>query len=528
MTTTTAAGSDAAAAAVGASSSTSSSVLSRQQEGRRVDAISFSNPLTMAGVQPDEVDARFSAVVADRAAMRQTGQWSVKDTLDLSQRTVSFAKIDELDQAVSEIVSDRDGAVVSVDDENKYKNKLMFVDKFVKTPKHLTWKELHQEIETLDCEIDLDVSRPEEVFRMSFFFVHKRSGRRQRVWSAANDVSHADGLTDLLAAIGSCLSRPDVHRTIRFDDGTGVIRDFNIRKNSRYTSEVMLAFRPVAAYNLYERTEANNAWETAMEDQGLPTWGFHPAMMDPEYRDTDDPLGTYHMVLSAHAFSYVVLRAVDRMLARPMKDFYRPSQVARTQRVSTSEDIGLTRAVMGWVGLEDRLYPHYTTMEAIEDHWFGADAPFTLTAIINKLREMTYLKPQNPEFASWLAMRRRDTSVALRSIRAKMLGVGSSRLFAPVSYDSTLNRLLPKAQQRRIHANVSVGALLGMPDETRHIDELRKIAGNYKIAESAPSAPPSAVDASAAATAPAAAVTADAPDAQGSSSSTGAGAPVNK
>jgi hypothetical protein len=460
------------------------SFLKRQDEPKSLGRVEFSNPLSMAGVQPDEVDARFKDAKIDRGAIRATGQWSVKDTFEDETKSVSFAKIDDLDTAVSEIIADVDRAIISVDEENKFKNKLMFVHKFAKTPKHLTWKELAQEVETLDCEIDLDPFRPEELYRMNFIFVHKKSGRRQCVWSAANDISYAEGLTDLLAAVGSCLSRADVHRTIRFDDGRGVTRDFNIRKNSRYTSEVVLAFRPPAEYRLYEREETRNKWEEEVEAQGMPTWGFHPRMMDAEYRDTDDPAGTYHMVLSAHALSFVVLRALERLITRPMKDFYRPSQIARTQVISNSEDVGVTRAVLGWLGMDERSrYPHFTPLDAIQEHWFGADAPFSLQAIMIKLREMTYLKPQNPEFLSWLSVRKRETAVATRGIRAKLLGVGSSSLFMPTSYDPTINRLLPKSQQRKIKANVSIGAVFGMPDETKHIDEVRKIAGTYKLAE---------------------------------------------
>jgi hypothetical protein len=63
--------------------------------------------------------------------------------------------------------------------------------------------------------------------------------------------------------------------------------------------------------------------------------------------------------------------------------------------------------------------------------------------------------------------------------------VGSSRLFMPMSYDSTVNRLLPKAQQRTIKAQVSLGAMLGMPDQTKHIGEVQKIArGDHKLSAS--------------------------------------------
>jgi hypothetical protein len=318
---------------------------------------------------------------------------------------------------------------------------------------------------------------------MTFFFVHKASRTRNPVWTATNDVSHSEGLTDLLAAVGSCLGRADVHRTLRFDDGQGTTRDMNIRKNSRYTSEVVLAFRPSTTYDIYSRTEAQDDWETQMDEQGVSTWGFHPGLMDPEYRDVEDPVGTSHIHLSAHAFSFVVLRAIERLVSRPLKDFYRPSQIARTVKVSKEEDIGLTRAVMGWVGFDDQLYPHMTPIDAVQDHWLGADAPFTLVAMMNKLREMTYLQSRNPEFQSWLSVRHRETAIAARNVRAKLLGVGASRLFVPLSYDATVNRLLPKPQQRIIKANVSVAAVLGMPDETRRLDEYKRLTAAHKLEE---------------------------------------------
>ena len=34
-----------------------------------------------------------------------------------------------------------------------------------------------------------------------------------------------------------------------------------------------------------------------VEAQGMPTWGFHPKMMDPEYRDTDDPAEFHKLLL---------------------------------------------------------------------------------------------------------------------------------------------------------------------------------------------------------------------------------------
>lgn len=421
--------------------------------------------------------------LAETGPTRATGLWSVDDVVDKAERTVDFRRIDDVESEVVEMQIGRDNAVVPVADEDAAKHRLMFVEKFVKTPKHLTWQELEYEMDSLDCEIDMDEHRPEEIFTLSFSFVNKARGIRDKVWSARNDVQHSEGLTDLLAALGSCLGRADVHRTVRFDDGQGTTREVNIRKNSRYTSEVVIAFRPSVVYDIYSRTEEQKEYETEMSSAGMSTWGYHPSLMDPEYRDAEDPVGTYHLTLSAHALTAIVVRAFDRLLARPLKDFYRPSQIARTVKVSTREDIGATHAMLGWLGMEPLKYAHFTTMEAIQHHWFGPDAPFQLTAIINKLREMCYLKKQNPELRSWLSGRRQDTAFALRNIQAKLLGAGASPLFQPMGHHSTINRLLPKPQQRRLTANVSLAAAFGLPDETRRLDDIRKITGKASMAD---------------------------------------------
>ena len=417
----------------------------------------------------------------DASPMRATGKWSVEEVTDPERQTVEFRAIDDIETDLMETAEGRANALVPVTDEEQWKNKLMFVYKFSKTPKHLTWKELGQEIECLDCVIDLDDHRPEEVFTMRFFFINRSTGYRDEIWRATNDVSNSEAFTDLLAAVGSCLGRADVHRTIRFDDGLGTTRDINFRKKSRYTSEIQVAFRPAVKGNLYEQIEANNEWEREMQEQGLSTWGYHPTLMDPEYRDTDDPEGTYHLSLSAHALSFVVNRAIHRLVTKPMKEFYRPSQVQRTMRTKTKEDLGVVQAIKGWVGIDPQIFPHYTPLEAIQENWLGADAPFTLIAITNKLREMTYLKPQNAEFQSWLSVRERESAVAMRNVKAKLLGAGASPLFAPLSHNATVNQLLPKPQRRNVKTQVSLGGMIGMPDETRKLDELRKITGINKL-----------------------------------------------
>jgi hypothetical protein len=419
---------------------------------------------------------RNAEIEFDRGPLRATGLWKVAEVQDEANATVNFRHIDDVESAIAEDAAGRDTALVVLQDEQKWRERMMFVYKFEKTPKHLTWKEFGQEVECLECVIDLDDHRPEELYSMSFFFKDKKTGGRDCVWKAKCDVSYSEALTDLLAAIGSCLGRADVHRTIRFDDGSGVTREINLRKNSRYTSEVVLAFRTKDKYDLLKREGEKNAWEVAQEDAGLNTWGFHPTLMDPEYRDVDDDPTTYHMTISAHAFSCIVLKAIDRLIKRPLKDFYRPSQIANVVRVKKTEDLGMSQAMKGWLGVDDKIYPHYTPMEAIQDHWLGADAPFTVTAVVNKLREMTYLKKENPELQSWLGVRRLDTTKAVRNMRVKMLGAGASPLFAPMSHNATVNQLLPKDQRRKITASVSLAGAIGMPDETRRIAELRAIA----------------------------------------------------
>eukprot|EP00658_Telonema_sp_P-2_P053405 TRINITY_DN41932_c0_g1_i1.p1 TRINITY_DN41932_c0_g1~~TRINITY_DN41932_c0_g1_i1.p1 ORF type:complete len:113 (-),score=10.35 TRINITY_DN41932_c0_g1_i1:55-393(-) len=94
---------------------------------------------------------------------------------------------------------------------------------------------------------------------------------------------------------------------------------------------------------------------------------------------------------------------------------------------------------------------------------------------------MTYLKKKNPEFHSWLGVRQHDTALAIRNVSVKLLGAGASTLFLPQTHNATVNRLLPKQDQRRIESRFSVNAALGMPDETRRISEFKSITGNYKL-----------------------------------------------
>nr|CCC95982.1 unnamed protein product [Trypanosoma congolense IL3000] len=424
-----------------------------------------------------EADQR--SVLPDYGPLRPAGLWKMDDVVDVEKATVDFRRIDEMETDVMESLSQPEDALVHYDEEERWKHKLMFVCKFKKSPKHLTWTQLGEEIECMDCVIDVDKHRPEEIFTISFYFTDKKSRTRDILWSARNDVSSSEGLTDLLAAVGACLGRSDVHRTIRFDDGVGVTRDISIRKASRYTSDITIAFRPAELYNKYERKSQMDEYEKCAAAEEMSVWGFHPALMDRDYNtlDFEDPPGTYTIALSAHAFSFIVLRCIKRLLSRPMKDFYRPSQLMRTAKVRTHETIGLGNAMKGWMGVEELVYPHYTPVEAIQEHWLGKDAPFSLVAIINKLREMTYLKAENPEFQSWLSVRHHDTHTAIRNLKIKMLGVGASSLFLPASHNPTVNRLLPKSQQRRLESSFSLNALLGMPDETRKIDEFKKLAG---------------------------------------------------
>jgi hypothetical protein len=185
--------------------------------------------------------------------------------------------------------------------------------------------------------------------------------------------------------------------------------------------------------------------------------------------------------MSAHAFCFILLKGLERLAARPLQDFYRPSQVARRIKITGSDDIGLIHALKGWMGIDDQKFQATTPIEAIQQHWLGPDAPFSIVAIINRLRELAYLKKKNPEFHSWLSVRQRDTRIALRNVKCKLLGAGASTLFVPTGFNSTVNRLLPKPQQRRIETRFSLNALLGMPDETRKISEFKQLTGRDRI-----------------------------------------------
>ncbi|KAG5495452.1 hypothetical protein GH5_03113 [Leishmania sp. Ghana 2012 LV757] len=424
-------------------------------------------------------------MVPDDGPLRATGLWTVDEVLDESKKTVDFRRIDDVESEIIENLKNVEEALVTYDEEEAWKHKLMFECKFRKTPKHLTWRELGEEIECMDCVIELDEHRPEELFTILFYFTVKKTGTRDLVWSARNDVSYSEGFTDLLAAVGACLGRSDVHRTIRFDDGVGCTRDITFRKRSRYTSDVYVAFRSPEKYNKFQRKEEKDEYEASMESRGMSMWGYHPSLMDPEFSELDfkDPEGTYTVAISAHSFSFIMLRAIRRLLARPMKDFYRPSQLMRTAKVKTEDEIGFMHALKGWLGVDEQLYPHYTPIEALQDHWLGKDAPFSLCAIVNKLREMNYLKKENPEFQSWLSVRNHDTHLAIRNMGVKLLGVGASTLFVPVSHNATVNRLLPKPQQRRLESRFSLNAVLGLPDETRNLKEFKQITSHDRITD---------------------------------------------
>ncbi|KPA84690.1 putative mitochondrial hypothetical protein [Leptomonas pyrrhocoris] len=436
--------------------------------------------------------------VPDYGPLRATGLWSVDEVLDEAKKTVDFRRIDDVESDIVEELKSPEAALVPYEEEEKWKHKLMFEYKFKKTPKHLTWKELGEEIECMDCVIEPDEHRPEEIFTISFFFTDKKTGTRDAVWTTRNDVSYSEGFTDLLAAVGACLGRSDVHRTIRFDDGAGCTRDVTFRKRSRYTSDVYVAFRPPEKYNKFERKEEQDEYEASMEKEGMSTWGYHPSLMDPEFSELDfkDPEGTYEVAISAHGFAFIILRAVNRLLARPMKDFYRPSQLMRTAKVKTEDEIGFMHAMKGWMGVDEQLYPHYTPIEALQDHWLGKDAPFSLCSIVNKIREMDYLKKENPEFQSWLSVRHHDTHLAIRNMGVKLLGVGASTLFVPVQHNATVNRLLPKPQQRRLESKFSLNAVLGLPDETRKLEGFKQITGLDRITD-APTTPEKSPEASA-------------------------------
>ncbi|KPI90814.1 hypothetical protein ABL78_0047 [Leptomonas seymouri] len=427
-------------------------------------------------------------MVPDYGPLRATGMWSVDEVMDEQKKTVDFRRIDDVESDIVDELRSPEEALVPYEEEEKWKHKLMFQYKFKKTPKHLTWRELGEEVECMDCLIEPDEHRPEEIFTISFYFTNKKTGTRDVVWTARNDVSYSEGFTDLLAAVGACLGRSDVHRTIRFDDGVGCTRDVTFRKRSRYTSDIYVAFRPPEKYNKYERREEKEEYEAAMEKEGMSTWGYHPSLMDPEFSELDfqDPEGTYEVAISAHGFSFIILRAINRLLARPMKSFYRPSQLMRTAKVKTEEEIGFVHAMKGWMGVDEQIYQHFTPIEALQDHWLGKDAPFSLCAIVNKLREMNYLKKENPEFQSWLSVRHHDTHLAIRNLGVKLLGAGASPLFVPVQHDATVNRLLPKSQQRRLESKLSLNALLGLPDETRKLDEFKRITGFESITGATP------------------------------------------
>ena len=407
----------------------------------------------------------------------------MNEVVDTDRQTVNFRKIDDIETDISEEVANRDDAIVLLEDEERWKHKLMFEYRFKRTPKHLTWKEFGQELDCLDCIIEPDRHRPEEIFSIKFQFIDRKTGRRDNVWEARNDINLSQGLTDFLAAVGSCLGRSEVYRTIRFDDGIGTIRDLSIRKRSKFTSDITMVFKPAEKYNMYERQETTDSWEAQMEKEGMATWGFHPRLMEPEYQEAvlKDPAESYTVAITAHALSFILLRCLERLVTRPMQDFYRPSQVVRRAKMKGTDNIGLSHAAKGWLGMEEKIYAHYTPMEAVQEHWLGPDSPFMLIVIMNKLREMTYLKKKNPEFQSWMSVRQRDTSIALRNVAVKLLGAGASTLFVPVGHSATVNRLLPKPQQRRLSTSVSVNAVLGMPDETRHIADFKKITGHERL-----------------------------------------------
>jgi len=411
--------------------------------------------------------------------LRATGLWRAEEVQDAEKKTVDFRRIDDVETDIAEDLTNRSTALVEVADEDAWRSKLMFVHKFKKTPKHLTWKELGQEITCTDCIIDPDPHRPEEVFTIKFFFVDRSKGTRDLIWEARNDINESQGFTDLAAAIGSCLGRADVFRTIRFDDALGTIREMTIKKRAKFTSDITLSFRPPVNYNVYDRKQDTDEWEKAMDEQEMSSWGFHPGLMEPEHvaEASKDPPGTYTLAMSAHGFSFVFLRAIERLLDRPMEDFYRASQLAKSVRRTGNEHMGLSHAMRGWMGMDERVFPHYTTIEAIQDHWVGNDVPFNIIMIVNKLREMTYLKRRNPEFHSWLTCRKRDTAIAFRNSSVKLLGAGASTLFVPKGHHSSINRLLPKSQQRRLHSSISVNALLGMPDETRKLGAFKTLTG---------------------------------------------------
>ena len=486
----------------------------------------------------------------------------------LGTRSSKFTLLDEITS--EEKLDQEDRSLLDVKDEQSWRYKLMFKYEFMKPPLHLSWMQLGREVECLECIIEPDNARPEEIYRLSFWYKNYETRTRSCIFTIENDVSQSEGFTDLLGAVGSCLSRAEVHRTLRFDNGKGEYREINLRKSSKYTSEILLAFRPSVQYDMYHRAEQrlaleqkkekyfstlNAPWLRSCESTEAPMqlkiestrsnipipppevrpsdldagdvdtvtllrknvsprayrprqkrgqgavkpenswffksemkisvpdldstarnpesagffWGFHPSLMDPEYRDNEDPPGTYHMVLSAHALSSVLNRALERLVVRPLKDFYRPSQIASVATVGVDEDVGVLQAVRGWLGVESRRYPHYTPLEAIQANWLGDEAPFQLVAIVNRLRELTYLTRKNLESLSWWSVRMLDTSVAMRNLYAKSLGAGPSPLFLPSSFSPTINQMLPKTERRRILTNFSLAGVLGYRDETKYL-----------------------------------------------------------
>ncbi|KNH03632.1 hypothetical protein XU18_3312 [Perkinsela sp. CCAP 1560/4] len=409
--------------------------------------------------------------------------------------------------------SKTDDSLLQLDCELFWKNKLMFDYEFKRSPKHLSWTELGKEVECLECSIDADKHRPEEVYHVAFHFRNLKTGIREKIFEASNDVAEGEGLCDLLAAVGTCLTRPEVHRTIRFDAGRGKYRDINIRKNSKYTSEVIIGFRPFKniqrevkkkrrdasrTYPLPKREQmkyvmtrtcalinqarakrekfskvvtnhpvpAKTPVEIAFENKSK--WGYHSRLLDAEMLE-DDPPGTYHLAISAHALGCVVIRAIEKLIQRPLSSFYRSSQMAQNYVVDESESLGVAHAVYGWLGFEDKVLPHYTPLEAVQRNWLGPEASFSLTAIICKIRELCNLTKKNPETLSWISVRYKDTSLALRNISAKLGGAGPSRLFWPASYNPSINLMLPKAQRKTLRTRVSIAGFLGFSDQTKNL-----------------------------------------------------------
>lgn len=343
--------------------------------------------------------------------------------------------------------------ILDLKEEARWKRRLNRSFGVVRTPKHLTWKELGQELDCLRCDILPDPHRPEEVYSMSFHFSHPTTteggnggattstSSTEVIWEASGDVSFCEGLTDLLAAIGCCLGRAEVRRVIRFDDGAGTRRDIEVAKLGPSTSDILITFHEPVPYDLYE---AGGAGGQAGECSG-GGWGYHPSLVESRLSEGREAGGGgYQLSLSAHALSTVVLQAIDRLLDRPLQDFYRASEVSRTRSGAAFWNVGLSQALLGWLGLEERVFPHFTTLEAVQDHWLGADVPHSLTSIINRLREMTYLSRRNPEFHAWLARRRQDSAAALR----KLLGrpVKQAVLPGPPSATATahIRKLLPR------------------------------------------------------------------------------------